>query len=169
MESLLDPKGRYIIIKALIQGEPLTIINIYGPNTDQDKSTFFKQLQDVTSQYKITKNDHVIVCGDWNTILSGDLDKSGSTTIVGETVTLSMKSFLSDLGLVDIWRVKNPTTRRFTYRQRRPLIQSRLDFYTISNCVIARTNATVLFPLICPFKFLFKTIWACTWVFHSYS
>ena len=40
VESLLDPKGRYIIIKALIQREPLTIINIYAPNTDQDKSTF---------------------------------------------------------------------------------------------------------------------------------
>ena len=63
VESLLDPKGRCIIIKPLIQGEPLTIINIYAPNTDQDKSTFFKQLQDVTSQYKITKNKHVIVDG----------------------------------------------------------------------------------------------------------
>ena len=45
-----------------------------------------------------------------------------------------MKSLLIDLGLLDIWRLKNPIAKRYTFRQRHPLIQSRLDYFMISNC-----------------------------------
>ena len=35
--------------------------------------------------------------------------------------------------LVDIWRIRNPTDRRFTWRQKSPLIQRRLDYWLTSN------------------------------------
>ena len=70
--------------------------------------------------------------GDWNTILDPKIDKAGGVIKTGDTKTLEMKSLLIDLGLVDFWRLKNPTTKRFTYRQRRPLVQSRLDYFMIS-------------------------------------
>ena len=35
--------------------------------------------------------------------------------------------------LVDIWRIRNPTDTLFTWRQKSPLIQRRLDFWLISN------------------------------------
>ena len=35
--------------------------------------------------------------------------------------------------LVDIWRIRNPTDTRFTWRQKSPLIQRRLDYWLISN------------------------------------
>ena len=33
----------------------------------------------------------------------------------------------------DVWRVRNPTNRRFTFRQKNPVLQRRLDYIFISN------------------------------------
>jgi len=35
--------------------------------------------------------------------------------------------------LVDIWRIRNPTDTGFTWHQKSPLIQRRLDYWLISN------------------------------------
>lgn len=34
---------------------------------------------------------------------------------------------------MDIWRIYNPTVERYTFRQKTPLIQTRLDYFLISN------------------------------------
>ena len=38
-----------------------------------------------------------------------------------------------DFDLVDIWRIRNPESKRFTWRQRNPFIQRRLDYWLISD------------------------------------
>ena len=35
--------------------------------------------------------------------------------------------------LIDIWRIRNPNLKRFTWRQKTPVIQRRLDFWLVSN------------------------------------
>ena len=35
--------------------------------------------------------------------------------------------------VVNIWRILNPQLERYTYRQKSPLIQTRLDYFLISN------------------------------------
>ena len=66
-------------------------------------------------------------------MLDSNLDKAGGVIKTGDTRTLEMKLLMMDLGLIDIWRLKNPLVRRYTFRQRRPLIQSRLDYILITN------------------------------------
>ena len=75
--------GIYIILKAEVQGETLYMINVYAPNTDKDKSVFFKQLHGVITQMGITRNECVIVGGDWNTILEANIDKAGGVVKKG--------------------------------------------------------------------------------------
>ena len=110
VDVITDSNGRYLIIKALVQGETLYMKNLYAPNTDKDKSIFFKQLHGVgpneTNWNYGTRNDCVIMGGDWNTILDLKIDKAGGVMKTGDTKTLEMKSLLIDLGLVDIWRLK---------------------------------------------------------------
>ena len=38
-----------------------------------------------------------------------------------------------DFDLVDIWRIRNPTASRFTWRQKTPVVQRRLDYWLISD------------------------------------
>lgn len=35
--------------------------------------------------------------------------------------------------LVDIWRIRNPDDKNFTWRQKNPIIQRRLDYWFISD------------------------------------
>ena len=37
--------------------------------------------------------------------------------------------------LIDIWRIHNPTDTRFTWRQKTPIIQRRLDYWLVSDCL----------------------------------
>ena len=44
-------------------------------------------LQTIINQCGVSKNNNMIIGGDWHTILSLDLDKAGRICRVGETVT----------------------------------------------------------------------------------
>ena len=44
-----------------------------------------------------------------------------------------INSLISTFDLHDVWRVKNRETKRFTWRQKKPLIECRLDFWLISD------------------------------------
>ena len=39
----------------------------------------------------------------------------------------------AELDLVDIWRIRNPTNTRFIWRQKKPIIQRRLDYWLVSD------------------------------------
>ena len=78
------------------------------------------------SQYK------VVVGGDFNVIFNPNLDGSGGTKRVKDSVKFLEDTFLEH-DLVDIWRVRNPTAKRLTWSQKNPIIKRRLDFWLISN------------------------------------
>ena len=39
----------------------------------------------------------------------------------------------AELDLVDVWRIRNPRVTRFTSRQKKPMIQRRLDCWLVSD------------------------------------
>ena len=45
----------------------------------------------------------------------------------------TMQDLTERHNLCDVWRVRNPTNRRFTFRQKNPFLQRRLDYIFISN------------------------------------
>ena len=40
---------------------------------------------------------------------------------------------LREQDLIDTWRLRNPTEKRFTWRQKTPIIQRRLDYWLVNN------------------------------------
>ena len=46
-----------------------------------------------------------------------------------------LEDMIIEHDLVDLWRIRNPTDTRFTWRQKSPLIQRRLDYWLIRNDV----------------------------------
>ena len=149
IDVIHDCNGRYIFLKALIQGELVYVINIYAPNIESDKAAFFKIIHDKLNNLNINVNDVICIGGDWNTILDSSLDKMGGKYINNNTVTAEMKSILLSFDLIDIWRIKNPTTKRFTYRQKHPLIQSRLDYFMVSKFASDMVNKTSILSSFC--------------------
>ena len=50
--------------------------------------------------------------------------------------------------LVDIWRIKNPSSKGFTWSQNLPMILCRLDYWLISNNLQDSVSVTNIIPAI---------------------
>ena len=59
-----DNLGNYIIVDITIEGERMTLANIYGPNTNNEIFYSIEEFQ----------NEKYILCGDFNLVLNQDLD-----------------------------------------------------------------------------------------------
>ena len=61
------------------------------------------------------------------------LDKKGGSSASRKIAIDSIECFQEEFDLVDIWRVKNPEIKSFTWCQNSPQIFCRLDYWFISN------------------------------------
>ena len=51
-----------------------------------------------------------------------------------------------ELGLTDIWRKANPDCKRYTWRKTKPLKQSRLDYFLLSDYLVSSFEDTDILP-----------------------
>ena len=74
----------------------------------------------------------VIIGGDFNVIFDQELDGSGGLKKTKDSVKV-LEDICLEHDLLDIWRVRHLKEKRFTWRQKTPIIQRRLDFWLISD------------------------------------
>uniref|UniRef100_A0A8D3AM46 Endonuclease/exonuclease/phosphatase domain-containing protein n=1 Tax=Scophthalmus maximus TaxID=52904 RepID=A0A8D3AM46_SCOMX len=94
--TVTDPEGCFIIINGNIEKDNITITSIYGPNADS--ATFFHSLFAELANFQ---NSHIILGGDFNTVLNPDLEHSTIST--------------SNNGLTDIYSPYHKTYSRIDY------------------------------------------------------
>ena len=132
-EVINDKEGRYIIARMEIQGQPYVLINCYAPNSETGQVKIFKDISKQLADMDITPDYKYICAGDWNLIFDASMDSFGEKAVLKRKAIFQIKTIMSNFELVDIWRVRNPTLRQFTWRRKTPLQVSRLDFFLISN------------------------------------
>ena len=72
--------------------------------------------------------------GDFNVILDPDLDGFGGKPKLKESAK-EIENICLLRDLVDFWKARSPEIRRFTWRQKTPTIQRRLDFWLVDNAL----------------------------------
>ena len=128
----LDKQGRYIILMGNVQEQPFVFVNIYAPNKTSEQCIFFQEIQTELDNLNIEADCDIIIGGDFNVILDPEFDGLGGKPKLRDSVKIIEQIRLS-FDLTDIWRVRNPDERRFSWRQKNPVIQRRLDFWLISS------------------------------------
>ena len=109
------------------------LVNIYAPNNTTKQSSFFLTLSDLISEQVQSAPDcKVSLGGDFNVTLDTALDCSGGNPFLKESVKF-LEDIVMENDLVDIWRIPNPDSKRFTWRQKSPIIQRRLYYWLISD------------------------------------
>ena len=144
--KILDPFGRYIILKAAINDKIYILNSVYTPNKDKDIIHFFNNLLTTMQNENLDEEENIIVGGDFNCPLNTLLDKKGGIMIPRKSVVASIGCIQSDLDLVDIWRVKNPSSKSYTWNQKSPNIFCRLDYWLISNNLHVLVKSVDIFP-----------------------
>ena len=127
-----DVDGRYIIMKIEFEqsghnNSKIALGCIYAPNDDTPEffHRFFEQVEQIAA-------DHIILGGDFNTILT-ERDIKGGRGHSHKKSTAYLNHYFEDTGLVDIWRVRHPDEFRFTWSRKNPHpIMETLDYIIVS-------------------------------------
>lgn len=131
-----DNQGRYLEVNCSIQGTNFKVINLYAPNNEMARLNFLKDIKN-----RLDKEDReiykgkIILGGDLNLVQDEHLDRKGGTQNFSNLYKLGITTLTGikeEHDMVDLWRLKHPTTKRFTWRQKNPLISSRLDVFLVS-------------------------------------
>ena len=98
----------------------------------QDQCCFFDNLNKNIEENIIEKENRIILGGDFNVTLDPAWHCSGGNQSKKASAKY-IEDLCLDFDLIDVWRIRNPEMKRFTWRQKKPLIQRRLDFWLISD------------------------------------
>ena len=112
--KVLDPLGRFIILKAEIADATYVLINIYAPNKDIEIVKFFQDLTTVLKKENLDTEESIIVGGDLNCPINTIIDIKGGLLTPRKLVVASIECFKDNFDLIDIWRVKNPGVKSCT-------------------------------------------------------
>ena len=132
-QKYVDPAGRYIGIQAQINDENFYLFNVYGPNNDNHAAQFYDHLLAVLKKEDLAFEDKIIIGGDFNCPMNPMLDKQGGIIMTRKKIVERIEEILRTFNLHDIWRVKNPKKKSFTWCQKSPFIFCRLDYWLISD------------------------------------
>ena len=108
---------------------------------------FFQEIQTELDNLDIEADCDIIIGGDFNVILDSEFDGLGGKPKLRDSVKIIEQIRLS-FDLTDIWRVRNPDERRFSWRQKNPVIQRRLDFWLISSSLQEHVESVDIIPAI---------------------
>ena len=123
-----DCEGNLLALDMSIEDNKVTLINIYGPNTDSPQ--FYENVRDTFLEYN---NDYFILCGDFNLTLNPSLDTHNYYSVNNPKARAKVLEIMEDLQILDYYRILNPDKKIYTWRKKNPLKQSRLDFFLISD------------------------------------
>lgn len=127
-----DKEGRWIVIDIMINNLHIILLNIHAPN--EDSPLFFGE----TNTYlNSLQSNQIIITGDFNTVLDTNKDRSGLHKINNHPHALrEIQEMAASLDLVDIWRLLNKDTMRYTWRRGKQA--SRIDYFLISFSLVPK-------------------------------
>ena len=104
---------------------------------------FFQNLSELVYGEGYKESDYKIILGeDLNVTMDPDLVCSGGNPVLKDSVKC-VEDIMMNYDLVDIWRIRNPDSKIFSWRQKSPIIQRCLDHWLISNLLqgdVAKVN-----------------------------
>ena len=127
-----DPNGNFLLLDITAYNNRFTLVSLYGPNIDNP--SFF---QTVLEKIIELENNSVVWCGDFNLVLNPKLDYKNYKTINNKNSREKLLNIINERHLIDPYRDAYPELKRYTWRRKQPFQQARLDFFLISEDLLA--------------------------------
>lgn len=128
---IADPNGRYLIVSGIMFNTPVLLVNIYGPNWDDDGffKTLFSTLPDISSHF-------LILGGDFNCWLDPKLDRSSTRHCISSRSARVIQSFKDQFALSDPWRFFNPSGKEYSFFSNVHHTFTRIDYFLVDNRIL---------------------------------
>lgn len=141
MDKRMNMEGNFLAIKILMFDTEVSLVNIYGPNTDNPG--FYDEIINILDEFQTVT---IIMCGDWNLVQDQQLDTKHYLRENNTRARAKVDTIKQQYDLTDPWRNKYPNKKQFTWFQRNPIKMSRLDFYLVSTDIQALTSKIEIKP-----------------------
>ena len=130
-----DGNGRLQIMSVKLSefDSKILLINIYNENEEKDQLVLLDKLEQLLVPFGDVSDHVVLFGGDFNLIFDKSLDASGAVGALKIKSLSALTNLIEKFDLVDIYRIRNPDTKRFTFRQGNSRILKRLDFFLVSS------------------------------------
>ena len=142
-----DKNGRLLLIEIIVDNVKFFLINTCNCDTES------QQLLTLTKSHKILQNvddvgnKDIITGGDFNFHFNSKLEAKERKPTLKKKSMGKMIEIVESFKLCDIWRIRNPTKKRFTFRQN-PIsgyMQRRLNYFFVFNKLQESIKGTDLF------------------------
>ena len=130
-----DTDGRILIVEFCKDDDTFLLINFYNANSESEQIKALHSLDALLSKIDLDLNFKPILMGDMNLIFDTKLDALGGTPSLKKQSVVSLLKLLSKLDLSDIFRIRFPNRKRYTFRQKigHHVIHRRLDYIFLAN------------------------------------
>ena len=105
----------------------LNVINVYVPN--RDSPSFFSKVMQLAND---DNTDYVMICGDFNLVLTPSIDCYNYVNTNNRQARAKVIEMMSSLDLIDAFCHLKPNVKRFSWRNKNPIKQARLDYFLIT-------------------------------------
>ena len=116
MNKKCDYYGRILLLEINIDDRIFVLINIYNANNELDQVKTLTDLSEILECVDNIQNKNIIFVGDFNIIFDSFLDAQGGNPILKKHTVAKTIQIKQRLNLVDIWRIRNPKTKRYNFR-----------------------------------------------------
>ena len=131
--EIVDSSGSSIIIKTIINESNVVIVNYYAPNDEPSQVETLAKIDRHIRSLKLEDNTTFLFGGNFNMYFDTKLHADGGNPNLEVNSLTQLETILKENDLCDIFRVQNPYVRRFSWCQRTPFKQRRLDYIFVSN------------------------------------
>ena len=102
-------------------------------------------LRELMKKVNITQGKQIVLAGDFNLFFDSNLEAMGGKPILKGKSVARMVELKKKYDLCDIWRIRNPLEKSFTFRQTHSsgILNRRLDYFVMSNKLQEFSNKAV--------------------------
>ena len=109
------------------------LINLYNANSELDQLGVLELLASKLEGFTYGSNCKPIFGGDFNLYFDSTLDAEGGNPSLKKRSLAKLLSIMQKLDVSDIFRVRYPNVKRYTFHRKNPRLQRRLDYFFTSN------------------------------------
>ena len=128
-----------------IQSSPSILINYYA---EEQQVLILTEIRDILEKIDLEKDTQLIWGGDLNSFFDYKLDANGGNSKLKLQSIAKLVSMMSENDLCDIFRVRNPEMKCYTWRRKTPFKQRRLDYFLISDQLQDQIDQVDIIPSI---------------------
>ena len=141
-----DTQGRFLILEINVNDDKLLLINLYNANTENDQIETLNSLASKLNDHNLDGDCKCVFGGDFNLYFDTVLDCSGGNPSLKKRSISVLTKILDKLDVCDIFRVRFPSLKQYTYHRKNPRLLRRLDYFFTSNSFQEYINCIKILP-----------------------